>query len=62
MLEAGEGGEKVAEVDLECSLMNHNRKRVPVSWGCTLGSGALSEESACQSRRRGFDLWDKKIS
>ena len=37
MLERGEGGEKAAEVNLSGSLMNHNRKRVPVSWGCPLG-------------------------
>ena len=37
MLERGEGGEKAAEVNLSGSLMNHNRKRVPVSWGCLLG-------------------------
>ena len=37
MLERGEGGEKAAEVNLSGSLMNHNRKRVPVSQGCLLG-------------------------
>ena len=36
-MERGEGGEKAAEVNLSGSLMNHNRKRVPVSWGCPLG-------------------------
>ena len=37
MLKRWEGGEKAAEVDLSDSLMNHNRKRLPVSWGGLLG-------------------------
>ena len=62
MLERGEGGEKAAEVDLSGFLMNHNRKSA-----CQLGLSTglpwcfSGKESACQSRRRGFDPWDRKI-
>ena len=63
MLERGEGGEKAAEVDLSGSLMNHNRKTVPVSWAGLLGfPGGLvpmqavrSQLVSCQCRRRGLD-------